>query len=92
MSIAWRLAQNPSELKKRPLLSDISTEGDKVQRFDRLKVRLETQHSERATRYNEASVVLRDSVSAPEICAQKLIHLVERYLSGKKEQTTEHED
>lgn len=92
MAIAWRLVQNSSELKKRPLLSDLFSEGDRMRRYENLRIRLETLHSERSPRYKEASVVLRDSVSTPEICARNMISLVDRYLSAKKVQATDFED
>ena len=83
-TIAWRLSRNLSELKKRPLLADLSSEGDAKQRYLGLVQRLEAMLVERGERYREAEVVFRDSSSAPEICARRIIHLIGRHLSGKK--------
>lgn len=92
VAIAWRLIQNPTELKKRPLLSDLSSGDDRMQRCELLRVRLETLHSERSQRYREASIVLRDSVSSPEVCARKLISLMDRQLNMKKADARDFED
>ncbi len=83
-AIAWRLSHNPSELKKRPLLSDLSNEGDSQQLYTSLLKRLDGILEERVARYRESSVVFSDSCSAPEICAQRIVHLIGRHLSGKK--------
>ncbi len=88
MAIAWRLASDLQELKKRPLLSDLCKEGDRMQRFERLKIRMETLYSERAVRYMEAPIVLRDNFSAADICARKLISLVDEYLHSQNDPKT----
>lgn len=92
LAIAWRLMQNLTELKKRPLLSDLPNEGDRSQCFERLRVRLETLHSQRVTRYSEATLILRDNVSGPEICAQKLRYLIDNHLGAKNLQSVKTED
>lgn len=92
MVIAWRLHEKLQELKKRPLLSDLCNVSDRMQRYERLKTRLETLHSERLVRYSEASLVLRDSVSAPEVCARKLIYFMDSFLSQKKGQAQDLDD
>ena len=85
-TIAWRLANNPAELKKRPLLADLYEERDKSSRCLKLQARLDSMLSEREHKYKEAAISLRDCGSAPEICARRLIHLMDRHWNGKKAQ------
>jgi shikimate kinase len=84
MIIARRFAFNPSELKKRMFLTDLIQEGDRMETWERLRKRLEILYNERVTRYAEAAVVLRDNASTPEVCARRLIDLVNNFLDPKR--------
>ena len=45
------------------------------------QARLEAMLAERIDQFKESAVVLRDGSSGPEICARRVIHLVDRHLS-----------
>ena len=83
-ALAWRLTQNVMELKKRPLFADLCKESDRSYRRLTLQTRLEGLLAERGRGYESAAITFRDSASPPEVCARRLIHMLDRYFNRKK--------
>ncbi|MBI2601540.1 MAG: shikimate kinase [Deltaproteobacteria bacterium] len=84
--IAQRLRADRSLLKNRLPLADLIEEQEKDRRFDRLRARLEALQGQRNVRYNMSTLVLRDSSSAPEDCARRVLYLINRHCAKNSRQ------